>query len=179
LPALLPSLGQTGVQQLPPYSTALLGQPQVFPQPSDIPPRLPSLGQLGVQQPAIDIMLPVGQGHFPLQPSSRPARLPSAGQVAVHTQLPLTHRPLVPQLLPPQSQVSTQTPLLHTLPEAQVTPAHRFLTHWPPLQTWPLAHWTLAQADVATQTMLHASPEPQVALQALSLVHLPVPRSQN
>ena len=38
---------------------------------------------------------------------------------------------------------------------------------------------TVVQADVATQTMLQASPEPQAALQPLSLVHLPVPRSQN
>jgi hypothetical protein len=49
-PALLPSFGQFGVQQLPPYSTAPLGQPQVLPQPSDMPPRLPSAGQFAVQQ---------------------------------------------------------------------------------------------------------------------------------
>ena len=50
LPALLPSFGQEGVQQLPPYSTAPLGQPQVLPQPSDRPALLPSAGQPGVQQ---------------------------------------------------------------------------------------------------------------------------------
>jgi len=45
----VPSFGQLGVQQLPPYSTEPLAQPQVLPQPSDIPARLPSDGQFGVQ----------------------------------------------------------------------------------------------------------------------------------
>jgi hypothetical protein len=46
----VPSLGHLGVQQLPPYSTEPLAQPQVLPQPSDIPARLPFAGQFGVQQ---------------------------------------------------------------------------------------------------------------------------------
>jgi hypothetical protein len=50
LPALLPSAGQLGRQQLPPYKIDPLWQPQVLPQPSDMPPRLSSVGQLGVQQ---------------------------------------------------------------------------------------------------------------------------------
>jgi hypothetical protein len=49
IPPWLPSLGQFGVQQLPPYSTEPLGHPQVLPQPSDWPARLPSLGQFGMQ----------------------------------------------------------------------------------------------------------------------------------
>jgi hypothetical protein len=49
MPPLLPSAGQLGLQQLPPYSTDPLGQPHVLPQPSDIPARLPSFGQSGVQ----------------------------------------------------------------------------------------------------------------------------------
>jgi hypothetical protein len=138
-----------------------------------MPARLPSLGQFGVQQPVIDIMLPIGHGQLPLQPSSIPARLPSAGQVGVQMQVPCAQRPLVPQPLPPQSQVSMQAPLLQTLPELQTTPAHRFLTQVPPLQTSPLAHCTPAQGFAAAQVRAHAWPAPQFALQALSIVHLP------
>ena len=50
LPPQVPFWGQLGVQQLPPYSTEPLAQPQVLPQPSDIPARLPFVGQFGVQQ---------------------------------------------------------------------------------------------------------------------------------
>jgi len=50
MPARLPSAGQLGRQQLPPYSTEPLWQPQVLPQPSSLPPLLSSLGQFGVQQ---------------------------------------------------------------------------------------------------------------------------------
>jgi hypothetical protein len=106
-----------------------------LPQPSDIPARLPSVGQFAVQQPLIDIMLPAAQGHLPLQPSSSPALLPSVGQLGVQTHDPPTHLPFVPQPWPPQSQVSMQVPLLQTLPAAHCTPAHRFCTHRPPLQT--------------------------------------------
>ena len=66
---------------------------------------------------------PLGQPQVLLQPSGRPPRLPSAGQLGVHTQLPLTQRPLLPHPAAPQLQVSTQVPLLHTLPAAQRTPA--------------------------------------------------------
>jgi hypothetical protein len=48
--AWLPSVGQFGAQQPPMYDVVPLGQLQVLPQPSDMPPRLPSAGQLGVQQ---------------------------------------------------------------------------------------------------------------------------------
>jgi hypothetical protein len=93
-------------------------------------------------------------------------------------QVPCTQRPLVPQFLPPQSQVLMQTPLLQTLPALQVTPAHRLVTHLPPLQLWPLGHWTLAHGFAAAQVSAHACPAPQVPLQAVYVVHLPVPLSQ-
>jgi hypothetical protein len=142
-----------------------------------MPPRLPSLGQFGVQQPSIDIMLPIGQPHLPLQPSSMPARLPSAGHVGVQTHVPCTQRPLVPQPLPPQSQVSMQVPLLQTLPAKQTTPAHGLATHTPPLQLWPLGHCTFAHGSAATQVSAQAWPAPQLAVQAFIFVHLPLPRS--
>jgi hypothetical protein len=50
IPALLPSAGQLGVQQLPMYVVLPIGQLQIPPQPFDLPPLLPSLAQLGVQQ---------------------------------------------------------------------------------------------------------------------------------
>jgi hypothetical protein len=131
-----------------------------------------------VQQPFIDIVAPVGHGHLLLQPSSRPARLPSLGQVGVQTQVPCTQRPLVPQFLPPQLQVSMQVPLLQTLPALQLTLAHRLVTHLPPLQTWPLAHCTLAHGFAAAQVSAQTWPVPQLPLQALSVVHFPVPWSQ-
>jgi len=148
-----------------------------LPQPSDIPARLPSLGQFGVQQPAIDIMLPIGHPHLPLQPSSMPARLPSAGQVGVQMHVPCAQRPLVPQPLLPQSHVSMQVPLLHTLPSLQVTPAHGLLLHVPPLQLWPLGHCTPAHGFAAAQVSAHTWPAPQLAVQVFSVVHFPVPLS--
>jgi len=178
IPPLLPSAGHVGLQQLPPYRIDPLWQPQVLPQPSGIPPRLPSDGQFGVQQPLTDIRLPVGHGHLPLQPSSIPAQLPSAGQVGVHWQAPHTQRPFLPQFCAPQSQVSIQTPLLHTLPAAHFTPAHRFRTQVPPLHSWLAAHFTPAQGLLATQDRLQACPAPHAASQALSMTHLPVAAEQ-
>jgi len=139
---------------------------------------LPSAGQFGVQQPAIDMTAPIGHGHLPLQPSSWPAPLPSVGQVGVQMHVPWMQWPLAPQFLPPQSQVSTQVPLLQTLPAKHCTPSHRFFTHVPPLQICPLGHWTFAHGFAAAQVSAHARPVPQFALQALSAMHLPVPRSQ-
>ena len=177
IPPRLPSLGQVGLQQLPPYTTDPLGQPQVLPQPSDIPPRLPSVGQFGVQQPAIDIMLPVGQPHLPLQPSSMPARLPSAGHVGVQMHVPCAQRPLVPHALPPQSHVSMQVPLLQTLPAKHVTPAHGLVMHLPALQLWPLGHATPAHGSAAAQVSTHTLPVPQFALHVFCVVHFPLSRS--
>jgi hypothetical protein len=137
-------------------------------------PRLPSAGQFGMQQPLVTWVLPVGHGHLPLQPSSIPARLPSAGQVGVQTQLPCTHLPAVPQLAL-QWQVSRQVPLLQMLPTAQVTPAHRFWTHFPAAQTWFAAQATPAQGFGATHERLQAMPGPQAASQALIATHLPLP----
>jgi hypothetical protein len=50
IPALLPSAGQLGVQQLPMYAMLPVGQLQVPPHPFDLPALLPSFAQLGVQQ---------------------------------------------------------------------------------------------------------------------------------
>ena len=100
-----------------------------------MPPRLPSAGQFAVQQLPMYAVLPIGQEQVPPQPSDLPALLPSLGQLGVQTQVPSTHRPLVPQPFPPQSQVLMQRPLLQTLPAAQVTPEQRFSTHWPLTQT--------------------------------------------
>jgi hypothetical protein len=86
------------------------------------------------------VTAPLAQGQVPLQPSSWPPSLPSAGQVGVQTQLPPTQRPFVPQPLPPQLQVSMQTPLLQTNPALQTTPAHELWTQVPLLQLWPLGH---------------------------------------
>ena len=99
------------------------GQGQVLPHPSDMAPRLPSAGQLAAQQPPFWAVMPAGQEQVPLQPSSWPARLPSAGQVGVQTQAPWTQRPFVPQPWGPQSQVSTQVPLLQAWPGSHFTPA--------------------------------------------------------
>jgi hypothetical protein len=115
---------------------------------------------------------------LPLQPSSSPARLPSVGQVGVQTHAPPTQAPLVPHPCAPQSQVSMQVPLLQTLPAAHCTLAHRFATHWPPLQTWSLEQVTPAHGLADTQVRLQACPEPQLASQASSGVHLPVPGLQ-
>jgi hypothetical protein len=49
-PPQVPSVGQLGLQQLPPYSTEPLAQAQVRPQPSGMPARLPLAGQLAAQQ---------------------------------------------------------------------------------------------------------------------------------
>jgi hypothetical protein len=109
-----------------------------LPQPSDRPPRLPSDGQFGVQQAPMYVTAPFAHGQVPLQPSFWPASLPSAGQVGVQTQVPPTQRPLVPQPLPPQLQVSMQTPLLQVKPASQTTPAHGLWTQVPATQLWPL-----------------------------------------
>jgi hypothetical protein len=177
MPPRLPSLGQLALQQAPWYTTVPLGQAQVLPQPSDMLPRLPSAGQFGMQQPFVTCVLPEGQGHLPLQPSSMPARLPSLGQVGVQTQLPCTHLPALPQLVL-QWQVSRQVPLLQRLPTGQVTPAHRFWTHWPPAQTWFAAQVTPAQGFGAAHDRLQAIPGPQAASHALSATHLPLPGLQ-
>ena len=87
-----------------------------------------------MQQLFMYVTLPALHGHLPLQPLSRPARLPSAGQVGVQTHVPTEQWPLVPQPAP-QSQVLMHAPLLHTLPAAHFTPAHRFTTQVPLLQT--------------------------------------------
>jgi hypothetical protein len=50
LPALLPSAGQLGAQQLPMYIMLPIGQLHIPPQPSVLPALLPSFGQEGVQQ---------------------------------------------------------------------------------------------------------------------------------
>ena len=50
MPALLPSVGQLGVQQLPMYVMLPIGQVHMPPQPSVLPASLPSLAQVGVQQ---------------------------------------------------------------------------------------------------------------------------------
>jgi len=50
IPALLPSAGQLGVQQLPLYVVVPIGQLQVPPHPFALPALLPSFGQAGVQQ---------------------------------------------------------------------------------------------------------------------------------
>jgi hypothetical protein len=143
-----------------------------------MPPRLPSDGQFGAQQPDIDIMLPVGHGQVLLQPSSWPARLPSVGQVGVQTHVPCAQWPLVPQPLPPQSQVSMQTPLLQTLPAVQLMPEQRLVMHLPPLHTSLPAHCTPAHGFAAAQVSAHCCPAPQVPLQAFSIVHFPVDGSQ-
>jgi hypothetical protein len=62
-------------------------QPQVFPQPSDMPARLPSVGQLGVQHAPMYVIAPIGQPQVPPQPSDLPALLPSAAQLGLQ-QLP-------------------------------------------------------------------------------------------
>jgi len=213
MPPRLPSVGQLGRQQLPPYSTEPLGQPQVLPQPSDMPPRLPSVGQLAVQQLPMYSVVPDGQGQVPpqpllmpprlpsagqvgrqqlppysteplgqpqvlLQPSGIPPRLPSAGQLGVHTQLPPTQRPLVPHPAAPQLQVSMQVPLLHTLPAAQRTPAHRLTTQVPPAHTWLAAQVTLAHGLGLVQVRLQALPEPQAALQPMRVTHVLVAGEQ-
>src|SRR6516225_7322986 len=97
-----------------------------------------------------------------------PARLPSAGQVGVHTQAPHTQRPLMPQPAAPQSHVSMHVPLLHTLPAAHLTPAHRLTTHLPPAQIWLAAQGPVAAqgSAVVTHARLHASPAPQLASHA-------------
>jgi len=208
MPPRLPSVGQLGRQQLPPYSTEPLGQPQVLPQPSDMPPRLPSVGQLAVQQLPMYSVVPDGQGQVPpqpllmpprlpsagqvgrqqlppysteplgqpqvlLQPSGIPPRLPSAGQLGVHTQLPPTQRPLVPHPAAPQLQVSMQVPLLHTLPAAQRTPAHRLTTQVPPAHTWLAAQVTLAHGLVGLARLRsQVLPGPQAPLQVLRATHL-------
>src|SRR5581483_9274547 len=122
---------------------------------------------------------PDGQAHLPLQPSSLPAQLPSAGQVGVHWQTPPTQRPLVPQPAAPQSQVSMQVPLLHTLPAAHLTAAHRFTVQLPPMHSWLAAQITPSHGLLATHERLHALPVPHAASHAFSITHLPVAREQN
>jgi hypothetical protein len=107
-----------------------------------------------------------------------PARLPSAGQVGVHMQAPQTQLPLVPQPAAPQLHVSMQVPLLHTLPAAHLTPAHRLTTQLPPAQIWLAAQVTVAQGLAGAHAMLQASPAPQLASHAVSATHLPVPGEQ-
>jgi hypothetical protein len=78
----------------------------------------------------------------------------------------------VPQLVL-QWQVSTQLPLLQTLPAAHFTPAHAFATHLPPAQIWSAAQVTPAHGLGATHERLHAIPAPQAASHALIATHFP------
>src|SRR6476646_2378526 len=123
-----------------------------------MPALLPSAGQLGLQQPPLYSTEPLWQAHVLPQPSSIPARLPSVGQLGLHTQPPHTQRPLVPQPAAPQSQVSLPVPLLHTLPAAHLTPAHRLTTQVPLAQIWLAAHGLAAQGLLGTHARLQACP---------------------
>jgi hypothetical protein len=101
-------------------------------------------------------LLPFAHGHVPVQPSDMPARLPSVGHVGAHSQRPSTQRPFAPQLLPPQSHVFTQVPLLHTLPAAHVTPEHGSGRHFPAAQTCLAGQATPAHALGAAHVRSHA-----------------------
>jgi len=70
-------------------------------------------------------------------------------------------------------------PLLHTLPAAQVTPAHGFGTHLPPEQLSPAAHTTPAHGLGGAQVRSQANPAPQSAAHPRMAAHLPVAGSQN
>ena len=95
----------------------------------------------------------------------------------MHTQVPCTQLPSLPQLAL-QWHVSRQVPLLQMLPAAHFTPAQRFWTHLPPTQTWLAAQVTPAHGLGATQESAQAMPAPQSASHPFNGTHLPVPALQ-
>jgi hypothetical protein len=129
-PPQVPSVGQLGLQQLPPYRTDPLAHAQVLPQPSGMPARLPFVGQLGAQHAPMYSVWPEGHAQVPPQPLSLPALLPSVGQLGLQ-QPPLystdplahphvfPHPSVIPPRLPSAGQFGLQQlPLYSTDPLA-------------------------------------------------------------
>jgi len=76
--------------------------------------------------------------------------------------------------LGPQSQVSTQAPLTHVLPAAQVTAAQLFATHLPAAHACPAPHATPAHGSGGRQVNAQALPGPQLASHAVKATQAPV-----